>query len=131
MILSRSAIADWYLRRSTVRHGLFRGLRLRSDVPNLARTKWAGTYERELSQEIGSILATEPKVIFDIGAAEGYYAVGLLRRLPGCRCIAWEAREQRRHLLESNALANGCRQRLEIRGLCTATHLAEAKWQGM
>ena len=106
--------------------GITQGLRLKSHAPNLARTKWIGTYEKELEAFIEIFLKQRPRLIFDIGAAEGYYALGVLLRNKESRCIAWEALEERRKLLEQNAVTNSCSSRLTIRGKCTAPSLAKA-----
>ncbi len=43
--------------------------------------KILGTYEQELHVSIETCLSRNPEVIVNIGCAEGYYAVGLARRL--------------------------------------------------
>jgi hypothetical protein len=45
--------------------------------------KWIGTYESQLQPIIESIIGSgDYRTVIDIGAAEGYYAVGLAWRLP-------------------------------------------------
>src|SRR4051812_19305855 len=39
--------------------------------------KLLGSYENELHDLVEQIVAQRPKIVIDIGAAEGYYAVGL------------------------------------------------------
>jgi len=41
-----------------------------------------GVYEKALIPVIENIIAAAPPLIIDVGCAEGYYAVGLARRLP-------------------------------------------------
>lgn len=45
--------------------------------------KWLGSYEDELHPFFERTLQSPPSVIVDVGAAEGYYAVLLAKRLPG------------------------------------------------
>src|SRR5207302_964150 len=43
--------------------------------------KLIGTYERELTNIVEEICARMPPLIVDVGAAEGYYAIGFATRL--------------------------------------------------
>jgi hypothetical protein len=105
----------------TVRQGPFAGLRYVTDVavsPFLP--KLAGTYELEVADATEELIATTPDVIVDLGSAEGYYAVGLARRLPGTRVVAFDTRRSARWLTARMAAANGVT--VETRG--TASHSA-------
>ena len=88
--------------------------------------KLLGTYEQELHPIIDEIRRTPFDRIIDIGAAEGYYAVGLARSSPvqGQRIIAFEAQEYGRGLLKQLADRNGVKN-LEIQGACDVADLAE------
>lgn len=88
--------------------------------------KLLGTYELELEPVIESIIAKGCRRFIDIGAAEGFYAVGLLRRLPAATAVAYEGSEPGRALLRDMALANGVADRLDIRGHCGVAELAAA-----
>ena len=88
--------------------------------------KLLGTYERELAPVIETIIAGGCRRFVDLGAAEGFYAVGLLRRLPAATCVAFEANERGRAMLGDSARANGVLDRLEIRGHCGPHELAAA-----
>jgi hypothetical protein len=84
----------------------------------LALTKWnvmslssasaAGPYER----------------VINIGAGEGYYAVGLARRLPKAHVVAFEMDPFSRQLCSRLAGLNGVQSRVEIRGACDRDTLA-------
>jgi len=80
--------------------------------------KWLGSYELELHPILELILARNYDVIMNIGAAEGYYAVGLAAQSPRSRVIAYDvdplARQRQRQLATLNGVEN-----LEIRSLCT------------
>ncbi len=56
-----------------------------------------------------------PDHIVNVGAADGYYAVGLARRCPGATVRAFEADAGQRELLTRVAAANGTR--IEVGGL--------------
>ncbi|HWE40194.1 MAG TPA: hypothetical protein VG406_26820 [Isosphaeraceae bacterium] len=88
--------------------------------------KFLGTYELEIAPGIEAVAASASDVIVDIGAAEGYYAVGLALRVPTARLVAFEMYPPARALLSRHARRNGVADRVEIRGECTLDALAEA-----
>lgn len=104
--------------------GPFRGMRYldRSHCSQLA-PKLLGTYEMELRGILEEFLALRPDRIVDVGAAEGYYAVGLLRLAPERRVVAFEAEAAARTALQELASLNGVSNRLEVRGWCDAEAL--------
>jgi hypothetical protein len=50
---------------------------------DLFAPKLLGIFERELHPSIEGLIADAPSQIINIGSAEGFYAVGLVRRVPG------------------------------------------------
>ena len=70
-----------------------------------------GTYELEIVKYI-VLGCKDADYVIDIGAAEGYYAVGLLFNNPKLRCIAFECDKVARHLLDSLAILNNVADRL-------------------
>jgi len=106
-------------RESVVRQGPFRGMRyIREAWGSSYEAKLFGTYEMELHPVVGRWLRQRPRVILVAGAAEGFYAVGLARRLPHTKVIAFEKDERGRALLEELASLNGVSDNIEIRGGC-------------
>jgi hypothetical protein len=109
-----------------VRDGPFRGMRL--DASAVDRIAYLtpllmGSYERELHAHIESIAERGFDWIVDIGAADGYYAVGLALRSPRSRVIAYEMDWFPVRVLKANATANGVADRVEVRGECGADEL--------
>lgn len=100
--------------QSTVWSGPFRGMRyIDYSFCSALMPKLIGTYEKELHPAVDELIAWRPDVVIDIGAAEGYYAVGLARRLPGSKVIAFEADEgARAQLLQLADLNNVTNLRL-------------------
>jgi hypothetical protein len=88
--------------------------------------KLLGIYERELNSRIEQACALNVPLIVDIGAAEGYYAVGLARRNPNARIIAFEMEQKGQDELKKMALLNNVASRVEIRGKCELADLQEA-----
>jgi hypothetical protein len=104
--------------------GPFRGMQyITESVGSAITPKILGTYEMELHLIIESIVAQRPRYIIDIGAAEGFYAVGLAMRLPNCKIIAFESESRGQDLLRQLADINGVSDRIEINGHCTLESL--------
>jgi hypothetical protein len=105
--------------------GPFRGLRYVPEaVGSVHAPKLLGTYERELRPHIEALIASAPDLVINIGAAEGYYALGLARRLKGTRVLAFESDPRGRELAGRIALLNNLASQIEIRGFCTVADLA-------
>ncbi len=77
--------------------------------------KVLGTYEKELARIFERIIQTEFDQFIDIGAAEGYYAVGMALRTDW-PIIAFEADPQTP--LPELATLNGVSDRIDLRGAC-------------
>lgn len=75
-----------------------------------------GCYEASLAPVIEAIIARGYDLIMDLGAAEGYYAVGLARRLPEAQVIACDENPAAQALCRDLAQANGVADRVLVRG---------------
>jgi hypothetical protein len=87
--------------------------------------KLLGTYEMELHPLVEGIIAHPYKSIVNIGAGEGYYAVGLARRMPGARLICYEMAERNREMLQKIAALNSVEAQIELNGLCCPDALSQ------
>ena len=76
-----------------------------------------GVYEASLAPVIETIIARAYPLVVDIGAAEGYYAVGLARRMPGSRILARDGDARALTACARLAEANGVADRIEIGGV--------------
>jgi hypothetical protein len=114
-------------RTFTAWHGLqvsggpFAGLRYPDASATSLVPKLLGAYERELHGAIERAIRDEPELIVNVGAADGYYAVGLARRCPGATVHAFEADPRARELLARVAAANGVA--ITIEGTAELDHL--------
>jgi hypothetical protein len=84
-----------------------------------------GCYEASLAQVIEDIVAGGYDTVVDIGAAEGYYAVGLALRMPRARIIARDTDQNAHAACAQIAEANGVSARVEISGAVGHTDFAE------
>ena len=90
--------------------------------------KLVGSYEAELVAVIGAVVAAHPPVVVDLGAAEGYYAVGLARALPNAEVHAFELDEQARRACQRLADLNGVT--VHLHGAASASALASVPLGG-
>jgi hypothetical protein len=110
----------------TVLQGVFAGMKYVQDAQKSAYIpKLLGIYERELVPQIEELTGRHPKLIVVLGAAEGYYAVGLACCLPDAKVIAFEMESYGREALREMAVLNEVDNRLEIRGKCETSDLLE------
>lgn len=77
-------------------------------------SKLLGCYEQPLHPHIEQAIAAGYDTIVNIGCAEGYYAVGMARRTPGVRVLAFDIDENARDTCRQLAQVNGVAERVEI-----------------
>src|SRR5262249_31548996 len=88
--------------------------------------KVLGIYERELFALLERLCSISWTTIVNVGAGEGYYAVGFARRCPTARVVAFEMNQGVRRLLDDLSALNGAKDRLVIRERCEPPDLARA-----
>lgn len=75
----------------------------------------AGTYEYPVVDHL-SELARHSTTFIDIGAASGYYSVGLAQAFPHLQVFAFESSPRSRKIMEANVLDNRVDHQIEIFG---------------
>jgi hypothetical protein len=103
---------------SKVVHGAFRGLTLSDDQSWGGAERPAmllGLYEHEVVERLFA-LPDRVRTFIDVGAADGFFAVGTVRAGRFQRAICYEISEAGRRAIRANAIANGVDDRIEIRG---------------
>jgi len=105
---------------ASVADGPFRGMQyVDASVGSVLIPKLVGCYELELQPAIERALAQPYDVVVDVGCAEGYYSVGLARRLPrGTVVHAFDTDPDARAGCSELALLNGVADRVVVGGLC-------------
>ncbi|MBC7980916.1 MAG: hypothetical protein H7Y36_10170 [Armatimonadetes bacterium] len=89
--------------------------------------KLLGTYEHELAQAFQSAIAKAPALVVDVGAADGYYAVGFALKNSNGKVIAYDQDPRARVELAKLAALNGVSDRIEIRERCEPQDLVSFK----
>jgi hypothetical protein len=108
-----------------VRHGPFAGMEYPVSAAEGGRApRLLGVYEASLYPVIETVIARGYPRIIDIGCAEGYYAVGLARRMPGADICAHDANPAARALCAELAQANAVDGRVTIGGAITHADFA-------
>lgn len=85
-----------------------------------------GTYELELSAIIEEICQESFETIINVGAGEGYYAVGFALRNTKTNIIAFESDSEGRKLLEQMVVMNCVEDRIRICGACNISSLLDS-----
>jgi len=109
--------------KNTVAYGPFKGMRLCEEVHWGVGDRAAmilGLYEQEILEAL-STLTPRRKVFVDLGAADGYYGVGVLVNNLFEKAYCFEMTEKGREIIAVTAELNGVTGRLEIRGEATET----------
>jgi hypothetical protein len=128
---TRWPIAHYVANRGlTVRGGPFTGLRFPDDVvghPERADSlaaKLIGSYERELHPTIERTLAAQPTTFVNVGAGDGFYAVGVALRAPDVPVHAFDTSTDRQATCAELARVNEVAERVAVYGECDAEWLA-------
>lgn len=109
-----------------VRHGPFAGTKYPPELQPemfIQHSKFLGTYENELHGAVETAILRQPDLVVDIGCAEGYYVIGLARRLPNTKVIAFDTDLRLQTLCRKMASANNVMDQLIIEGECTPERL--------
>lgn len=111
----------------TIQQGPFEGMKYLcwhetgNFLPNVL-----GCYELELHDHVERIIGLRPDAVINVGSAEGYFTLGMGRRLPETKLIAFEMLASARYFLAKNAALNGMKSRVDQRGVCTPAELDRA-----
>lgn len=105
--------------RGTVTNGPFKGLTLVEPSWNAHAAKMIGVYEREIYSCLEVVRQGEGWTVINIGAADGYYAVGMAMWQAVSKVIAFEMDANSRRLLGENARRNKVADKVVVEGACT------------
>jgi hypothetical protein len=102
---------------STVQGGPFAGMRfVDQSAEGCHVPKLLGCYESELHSHVLAASERGYEAVINIGAAEGYYAVGLARLMPNARVYAYDTNAAAHPVCQSLAERNGVSDRVTIGG---------------
>lgn len=114
------ALAQTFIVQSggtTVAGGPFQGMTYANSATEGALiARLLGVYESELHPHFEAFIADGLDCVIDVGCAEGYYAVGLARRMPDTTIYAFDILESARAACAGMAAQNGVSDRVLIGG---------------
>jgi hypothetical protein len=110
----------------TVQQGPFEGMRFPEYAVGrgeLVVPQLLGAYERELHPAFERVIARGYEQVVDVGASDGYYAVGLALKMPQTRVRAFEMNDFPARVCRALAAENGVADRIDLGGLATLDEL--------
>lgn len=118
---------DDLMSKLVVQSGPFYGMRYPSAVASGSAfcPKIIGSYELELQDVVLEAVDLQPSVVVDIGAAEGYYAIGLAMRLPLTKVMTYDTNPVARESCAAMAAINGVDDRVTVRSTCESRDLLQ------
>lgn len=123
VINATSFIISKYARNKII-SGPFSGV-TRSDecIYGAPMAKLLGTYESELHDFFNMMSGLYWRRIIDVGAADGYYAIGIAVRWNVDQVISYELLEKGRDIIGKSASINGVYEKIQNYGLCEENDL--------
>lgn len=116
---------------NVVQSGPFSGMTLTSARASGSLAAFLlGSYESELHEALEELIDHRPSNVINVGAAEGYYAVGMARRLPHSTIWAFDLDKQAQRLIHRTARLNGVSDRVRIGGECTSAIIGRVATPG-
>ncbi len=110
--------------KGVVGYGPLKGLKLADDAwwgaPDKA-SMLLGLYEQELLETLCSKPMTDRSYFIDIGAADGYYGIGLVMAGFYKKSFCFEISEKGRQTIKENARVNGVSEKVEVFGAADHT----------
>lgn len=116
-----------------VSQGPFKGMRYPSDeaIGSAILPKLAGSYEIEMAHIFTPEFLSGFTAFFDIGCAEGYYAVGVAAHAPNIRVYAYDVNNEALRLCKAMADLNGVSNRVTLDRDFSLAKLSQIKADGI
>jgi len=124
-IVARHARLHEAFAPAVVLAGPFQGMKYGSTQAfcSALHPKLLGAYENEIAGLVSTAIRANYDTLVDVGAADGYYAVGFALKSPNIRVIAFEQDPRAQAEFAKLAAANGISGGLDVRGKCEPADL--------
>ncbi|MGB3466837.1 MAG: hypothetical protein WBA74_16270 [Cyclobacteriaceae bacterium] len=104
--------------------GPFKGMKyISASTGSKLYPKILGIYEKELEEVVTKLMERDYQKMINVGAAEGYFAVGFALKSGDIKVLAYEMEEKGRQNIKKLAALNNVLPKLEIKGECTVEEL--------
>jgi len=118
VLLRRTLVNNYVYNKLSgiIQHGPLKGFKILEDTSwgNDKAAKLLGFYELEILSDLA--VDVKDKYFVDLGAADGYYAVGFVAQGIACSAIAFEASEAGRNVIYKTALNAGVSDKIKVYG---------------
>lgn len=120
-----------HFEKKTVLAGPFEGMQ----YPNYQATgstffpKLIGSYEAEIHPFVDKILGKKYSEIWDVGCAEGYYAIGFAMKNESCKVQAFDIDPVSQSLCKEMAVLNNVSETVTVKGECNADMINQYEFQ--
>jgi predicted O-methyltransferase YrrM len=108
-----------------VAEGPFAGMRFKGRLQAAYLPQIIGSFEYELHPILNTLIKHEFPLIINIGAADGYYAVGFARNCENARIVAFEMDDNLRRASQILAEINNVADRIQCFGKCDSDSLRQ------
>ena len=103
---------------STVLGGPFKGMQfLEHSSEGCHIAKLLGCYEQPLFEHLETAISSSFATVLNIGCAEGYYAVGMARRMPNSKIFAFDTNVLAQQACQKLAVTNNVSDRIRVGGV--------------
>lgn len=127
---SRVSLEVYDMNRGIVNHGPFKGMQL-SGEPSWGRDDLGsmvmGFYEKEILDWVEQNCSGKFTHFVDVGAADGYYAVGLVGYQGFKSAVCFEINEGSHEVIRENAKLNNCSEKISICGEASFSEFQKIK----
>lgn len=122
-MIKMTKVRNQFITDRYIASGPFKGIRyVNKSLSGRNQSALLGTYEKELWPFIDHANTIDFDLIVNVGAGEGYYAVGLAVRHPTANVVAFETNEKNRDLIMEGIRLNKIKN-LQVNGVCDITSL--------
>ena len=121
------AICEKLFAGEQVLNGIFKGLKFKNikATGSSIYAKLLGSYEMELEPVLQKMFKRKYDYFINVGCDEGYYAVGIAKKIPGVKVIAFDCNKDAQKRCSALAELNQVQQSINIKG-CFSLNEIEA-----
>jgi precorrin-6B methylase 2 len=113
--------------KGIIQYGAFQGMKLSKETwwgKSDLGSQCLGLYEKEILDFIKNITTHQYENFIDIGAADGYYGIGMLLAKKCKQSICFEISKEGRKTIQKNSIANGVAENIYIQSEASTQSIA-------
>lgn len=113
--------------KGIIQYGAFQGMKLSKETwwgKSDLGSQCLGLYEKEILDFIKNLTTHQYENFIDIGAADGYYGIGMLLAKKCKKSICFEISKEGRKTIQKNSIANGVAENIYIQSEASTQSIA-------